>query len=226
MAAPRHRVGVLIKELVKAKPTTIVDLGCGGGQLLSEVARRLPDAQMAGFDLSERQIEVNRNAAPDVSWTACNLDEPAKFERAHHGAYEAVLALEILEHLDHPEELLENAGVLVSRDTGMLYLTTQSGPLRETERSVGHRRHFTAQEVEELLRATGWTPVRVWNTGFPFHDLSKWYANREPDKSMDRFGEASYGWYENAVCFALRLAFRLNSRRRGAQLFAIARRAG
>ena len=40
-----------------------------------------------------------------------------------------------------------------------------------------------------------------------------------------RFGDASYGWYENTVCFALRLAFRLNSQRRGAQLFAIASRA-
>ena len=41
---------------------------------------------------------------------------------------------------------------------------------------------------------------------------------------MARFGQRAYGWRENLVCIALRLAFRLNSRRRGAQVFATARR--
>ena len=64
--------------------------------------------------------------------------------------------------------------------------------------------------------------MRIWNTGFPFHDLSKWYANRDPDRSLEQFGERAYGMRENVICWALRQAFRFNSRRRGAQLFAVA----
>ena len=104
-------------------------------------------------------------------------------------------------------------------------LSTQTGALRETERRVGHRRRYTAAELRELLRASGWTPHRIWNTGYPFHDLSKWYANRSPDRSLAEFGEQAYGVRQDLVCWALRQAFRLNSRRRGAQLFAVAIRA-
>ena len=79
--------------------------------------------------------------------------------------------------------------------------------------------------MREALRAAGWAPERVWNTGFPFHDLSKWYANRDPEGSMNRFAARPYGIKEDVICLLLRAAFRLNSRHRGAQLFAVARRA-
>jgi hypothetical protein len=90
---------------------------------------------------------------------------------------------------------------------------------------VGHLQHFTATGMRQLLSDAGWSPERVWNCGFPFHDLSKWYANRNPDATMRRFGDERYGLREDLVCWALRTAFRTNSDRRGAQLFAVARKA-
>ena len=96
--------------------------------------------------------------------------------------------------------------------------------MRETERRVGHVRHFSRDDMLSLLSAAGFCPVRVWNCGFPFHDLSKWYANRDPDRSMARFGDRPYGVWETTIAALLRVAFTLNSRRRGAQLFALARR--
>jgi hypothetical protein len=58
----------------------------------------------------------------------------------------------------------------------------------------------------------------------PSHDLSKWYANLDPDRSMRQFGEKAYGPVERAVCLLLRGLFRLNSRTRGAQLVAMPRK--
>ena len=78
--------------------------------------------------------------------------------------------------------------------------------------------------MHDALVRTGWAPVRLWNCGFPFHDLSKWYANRDADGSMARFSEKPYGLREDLVCLALRTAFRFNSRSHGAQLYALARR--
>ena len=68
----------------------------------------------------------------------------------------------------------------------------------------------------------GWEPLRIWNAGFPFHDLSKWWANVNPDKSMAQFSGQAYGVYQNFVCLALRFAFLFNSGSHGAQLFAVA----
>jgi hypothetical protein len=155
-----------------------------------------------------------------------DLDGPVRFPADWCGRFQAILATEVVEHLDHPEDFLRSVRQLAVPKRGRLYLSTQSGPLRETERRVGHQRHFTAREMTALLEKTGWQVLRAWNTGYPFHDLSKWYANRDPDKSMQRFGEQQYGWSENLVCVALRLMFRLNSSHRGEQLFAVAERPG
>lgn len=225
MAAPRFRAATILDCLRVGAPESIVDLGCGNGGLLGEIAARFPKAVLAGVDLSPRQTDDNRKRMPAHQWVALDLDRPMPappaFERIAQG-FDAVVASEILEHLDQPEVFLRNARRLVAPQ-GRLILSTQSGRIRETERRVGHRRHWSRAELEHALGATGWVSERVWNAGFPFHDLSKWWANRDPDASMDRFGGKAYGSRERAICWLLRGAFRFNSRRRGAQLFAVAR---
>jgi 2-polyprenyl-3-methyl-5-hydroxy-6-metoxy-1,4-benzoquinol methylase len=221
MAACRHRVATLLEQLVADTPSSVIDLGCGDGSLLEEIAAVLPGTSLTGVDISTNQIQLNRKAYASVNWHVCDLD--GDFTLEGQVIAEALVASEVIEHLDHPEEFLRSAHSLAT-PTGKLYLSTQSGPLRETERRVGHRRHFSASELSALLQATGWRPARVWNSGFPFHDLAKWYANIDPDRSMAQFDERPYGFRENAICWALRQAFRLNSRSRGAQLFAVAAR--
>ena len=222
MAAPRMRVARILSLLRRLRPRSIVDLGCGNGALLEEIRAAWPEARLAGVDLSVAQTDANRARMPGIEWIAADLQQPLAASEAR---FEAVVASEIIEHLDRPELLLQNAARMADRG-GRLILTTQSGPLRATERRVGHVRHFEAGEMRALLGECGWTPVEVWNEGFPFHDLSKKWANRDPDASMQRFGGERYGMGERAICFLLRAAFAFNSRRRGAQLFALAERTG
>jgi 2-polyprenyl-3-methyl-5-hydroxy-6-metoxy-1,4-benzoquinol methylase len=225
MAAPRARVEQMVRVLRDLGPRRVVDLGSGGGQLLAEIAARLGDVELSGIDISAAQIAENARLHPSVAWHVADLDAAKNgTPEALRGSFDVVIASELIEHLDHPEALLRNAHDLARPGSGHLVLSTQSGPLRETERRVGHRRHWSREEIGAALVATGWVPVRLWNTGFPFHDLSKWYANLDPEGTMTRFADKPYGLRENLVCLALRAAFRLNSRRRGAQLFAVARR--
>lgn len=220
MAAPRFRVATVLRELEKERPRSIVDLGCGNGALAEEIHARFPDAQVAGVDLSAAQVAANAARLPWGRWLVADLGAatPPRFERT----FDAVVTSEVIEHVDDPRAFLRNARTLASRGA-MLVLSTQSGKVQETERRVGHLRHFSVEEMRALLTETGWRPERVWNAGYPFHDLSKWYANRDPDASMASFADRPYGPKENAICAALRLAFRVNSSRRGAQLFAVAR---
>ncbi len=226
MAAPRQRVATLLELLAEAPPLRVVDLGCGGGQLLAEIASAWPGVELAGIDLSERQIEANRAAMPGIEWQSVDLELPDAIHPAQAGRFDAVVASEIVEHLHHPARFLRSALALAAPGHGRLLLSTQSGPLRETERRVGHLRHFTAGEMESLMREAGWKVEKAWNCGWPFHDLSKWWANRDPDATMSRFSDRAYGPGEKLVCFALRAAFRINSPRRGAQLFAVGTRPG
>jgi 2-polyprenyl-3-methyl-5-hydroxy-6-metoxy-1,4-benzoquinol methylase len=219
MAACRHRVEIFLGELRRDNPRSVIDLGCGDGALLEEIAAILPDATLTGVDISLPQIERNHEALSAVRWHVCDFD--GDFALRGQPAVDAIIASEVVEHLDNPSLFLASA-LTLAHATSRLYISTQSGPLRETERRVGHRRHYAAAELRQLLLQSGWMPLRVWNTGYPFHNLSKWYANLNPDRSLAQFDEKAYGFRENAICWALRQAFRLNSRTRGAQLFAIA----
>jgi SAM-dependent methyltransferase len=222
MAAPRHRMQTVLRELRRLRPVSIIDLGCGNGVVLEEIGSQVSIPRLAGIDLAESRIEANRGRHPQIEWLAANLDGATRLPAAWRGSFDVVLAMEIVEHLDRPAEFLRSTLELATPERGHLVLTTQSGRIRETERRVGHRRHWSREEMTELLYSSGWRPQRVWNTGWPFHDFSKWWANRNPDSSMERFGVRPYGATENLICGALRVAFALNSRRRGAQLFAVA----
>lgn len=228
MAAPRYRVQTLLtlieKESRERSLGELIDLGCGNGQLLAEIAARFASLGLCGADIAEPQLEQNRRAMPDCRFFALDLNEANVVPAELCSRFDLVTACEVIEHVEHPAEFLRNARAL-SRPCGRLLLSTQSGPLRETERRVGHLRHFTANEMRALLTASGWKPLQVWNSGFPFHDLSKWYANRNPDSSMQTFAAQRYGFKQNLVCLLLRAAFRFNSQRHGAQLFAVAERA-
>jgi ubiquinone/menaquinone biosynthesis C-methylase UbiE len=47
--------------------STIIDVGCGQGQVASRLASRLPDCQVVGFDLSEEMIELARALSPSLA---------------------------------------------------------------------------------------------------------------------------------------------------------------
>ena len=220
MAAPRARVRTIVSTLRRLQPRTVVDLGCGDGSLLHAIARELPAAKLAGIDLSEPQIEENRARSPGIEWHSGNVEDETI---PVPGRFDAIVSSEVIEHLDDPLRFLTSA-LRLAADGATLLLSTQSGRVRETERRVGHLRHFTAGEMRELLERAGWEPVRVWNSGWPFHNLSKWAANLRPDSAMRQFGEKPYGPMQRFAVFVLRVLFTLNSDRRGAQLYAIAKK--
>jgi ubiquinone/menaquinone biosynthesis C-methylase UbiE len=224
MAAPRRRVQMILRLIGQfPEATSIVDVGCGNGVLLEEIRRRYPRLRLTGIDLSQSQIEINRARDKTIEWIAADAQQSSASSLDNR--FDIVVTSEVVEHLDDPAAFVGNTARLASRERGRLILTTQSGTISETERRVGHVHHFPAQEMRDLLQANGWKPIRVWNEGYPFHNLSKWFAGRNADSMMQRFDSLPYGPAERFACWMLRVAFRLNSRSRGAQLYAVAVRA-
>ena len=224
MAAPRSRMRTFMRTIEGRGHSSVVDLGCGSGLFLQEVKRIWPDARLCGIDFSEHLIEENRKREPGIEWRLADLDHGQDFSDGLAGAFDVVFASEIVEHLDHPDALLANAAGLARADGGLLMLSTQSGRIWETERLVGHRRHFSAAEMARLLESAGFKPERIWNEGFPFHGIAKWFANLAPRRAMEAFSGKPYGPMQKAICFLVRAAYTLNSRSQGAQLYALARR--
>lgn len=224
MPAPRMRIGKILAAMreIDRAVETVCDFGCGNGALLREIAGSFPDSTLHGIDLSPDQIEQNRQLNPEWRWEQADLTSDS-YSYPFDGACDLAVSSEVIEHLDEPLRYLRN--ILNSLNPGgTLILTTQSGPVHETERHVGHVRHWASDEMTELLNAAGFRNARAYNCGFPFHDLSKWAANLNPERVIARFGQHEWGPFERATAAALRLLFRFNSSRRGFQLVATASR--
>src|SRR6187200_411500 len=59
----------LLSRVHATSPTSVVDLGCGPGQLTASLADRWPDAQILGLDSSPEMImQAEEFAGPRVSF--------------------------------------------------------------------------------------------------------------------------------------------------------------
>lgn len=78
----RSRPGLeLIARMPDVEARTVVDLGCGTGNLTARLAERWPDASVVGIDSSAEMIERARRDHPELTWyvgdiTAWDPEEP------------------------------------------------------------------------------------------------------------------------------------------------------
>ncbi len=90
-------------ELQELDGRRVVDLGCGEGFVAEALSRRFPELEYRGLDASEASIAEARRKLPQLKFEKANFihSSPAP------GWPDTVLMLEVLEHLENPEEALE-----------------------------------------------------------------------------------------------------------------------
>jgi 2-polyprenyl-6-hydroxyphenyl methylase/3-demethylubiquinone-9 3-methyltransferase len=104
----------------------LLDIGCGGG-LVSEPLARLGFA-VTGIDAGEAMLEVARGHAA-ASGVAVDYRRSTAEDLAASGArYDAVLALEVLEHVAEPELFLAAAADLVAPGGAFVAATINRTP--------------------------------------------------------------------------------------------------
>lgn len=67
-AQPRQRPALDLMARVAGEPKTVVDLGCGTGNVTALLQARWPQAALAGVDDSEAMLAQARAALPSVRW--------------------------------------------------------------------------------------------------------------------------------------------------------------
>lgn len=75
-AGHRFRPGLdLIARIPPIAPATVVDLGCGTGELTAALAERFPDARVTGLDSSAAMLAKARAAFPAIDWIAGDIGD-------------------------------------------------------------------------------------------------------------------------------------------------------
>ena len=87
------------KWLPKRKDATILDMGCGAGQLLLFFKQR-GYTNLSGVDISPEQVGLARQVTPDIAER-----DIFEFLEAHSDSFDLITGLDIIEHF-HKDEIL------------------------------------------------------------------------------------------------------------------------
>jgi 2-polyprenyl-3-methyl-5-hydroxy-6-metoxy-1,4-benzoquinol methylase len=108
-----------IRLLRESGARMVLDLGCGNGAFTALL--REAGFEVAGCDLSASGIALAQVQFPDISFFQQDLSQP--LPEHHAGRYDAVVSMEVIEHLLLPRILLRNA-LLALRPGGLFVLST------------------------------------------------------------------------------------------------------
>ena len=156
-------VDVLKKELAPA--SSVVDIGCGGGELLRALARmghRAVGVERDAAALSRQDLHVLEGTAEAL---------PRELEPA---GYDAVVFSHVIEHLVDPVDAVSRAASLLKPE-GLLVvevpnnestIAVRSGLAWEHLDVPRHINFFTEASLRATVKAAGYTPLRSYFAGY------------------------------------------------------------
>ncbi len=165
----RRLVCRLLGSDAARRDAAILDIGCGQGDLLAELARRFPLASLAGIDASRSGLAAARGKLPAALLAERDLVTAGAPPELRGWATHAVCS-EVLEHVDDPARLLAAASSSM-RPGCRLVITVPGGPMSAFDRHIGHRRHYTKALLKEVAEEAGYEVEMVAGAGFPMFNL-------------------------------------------------------
>lgn len=191
-------------------PIRLVDIGSGPGELLARVRAAYPHAQLLGIELSREGIAAAERNLPDARFIQRDLSQPGPLPAEFHGWATHAVCSEVLEHLDDPVAFLKNVAPVLGPGC-RLVITVPGGPMSAFDRSIGHRRHFTAAALGEVLRDAGLTVEWTNGAGFPFFNLYRLAVIARGDAlARDLEQETGLPWTARAAMAGFDQLFRLS----------------
>ncbi len=235
-----HRRRQVVRAAARYAPgaRTVLDVGCGQGQLVRLLAAQFPSAEIRGCDVSEQSIIDSRRHNPTFDLFTVDLVAD-DFETKHAkyiGKNDLVVCSEVVEHIAESALAVKRLRLLTAPG-GTIIVTVPGGRMSRFDKAIGHVRHYTTTMLHDLLADADLEIVSVKAWGFPFHSLyreavrvaglfaveDESKANGAP-KKQGAVAETLIGAAHTVFGKSLNGMFYLNLSRWGEQMVAVARR--
>ena len=226
--AQRYRRRLVFRLLgLGGRNARVLDVGSGQGDFAAELLERHPGTEVLGLEVSPAGIEISRRKAPSAEFMVRDLTKAeSPPDQWRDWATHAVCS-EVLEHVDDPRSLIANSAPYMAPGC-RLVVTVPGGPMSAFDRHIGHRRHFSAADLRNLLTEAGFEVEMSGGAGFPFFNLYRLVVILRGRRLVDDVtsGGGSDSRLAGAVMAAFRALLRLNLPifRGGWQTIAVARR--
>jgi SAM-dependent methyltransferase len=155
----------------------ILDLGCGEGLTLEKIRARFPSAHLRGLDVLPENIAICRQFNLPVE-----AGDVYDLNRVADASQDAVLFIEVIEHLDRPERalseihrILKPGGKLVvvfPNDRIFKWARCATGRFKEAAFDPGHVRQWTPSALRKTLSAQGFNVIQARALPFGFWPIS------------------------------------------------------
>jgi SAM-dependent methyltransferase len=166
-----------ILEFLTPDDSAILDLGCGEGITLEKIRARFPSAHLRGIDVLPENIAICRQFNLPVE-----AGDVYDLKNIADASQDAVLFIEVIEHLDQPERalteihrILKPGGKLIvvfPNDRIFKWARLATGRLKEAAFDPGHVRQWTPSDLRKTLSAQGYDWVAGRALPFVFWSLS------------------------------------------------------
>lgn len=219
----------LLSRLGVEPPSRIFDAGCGWGTTLEALESR--GYQVTGMDISRRTLE--RLDREDRNLVLADLTSPVPPASA---LYDAVLALDVIEHIDDDRDAVGKLAQIV-RPGGWVIVSVPARPdlWTEFDEIQGHRRRYMPEILSAVFEGGPLQLERVFWWGQWLVSMIRMQRSRKPSHGEGDTPAEIYRRYLKLPPWPgaslLDIGFRLEQNRAldgklhtGTSLFAVARR--
>jgi SAM-dependent methyltransferase len=194
----------LLREFAPYLRGNVLEVGAGIGQLTEDLRRSPAIEKLCAIEPSESFCEQIQRKFPDqllVHGTVEDLKE--------RSGWNAILSVNVLEHIEHDDEELRNYYSLLNGADGSLclFVPARSEIYAPIDRDFGHFRRYTRSDLKSKLETAGFSITRIRYYNFVgyfawwlnFRVLRKRSFEREAVRFYDRVIFPVVNWSETAL---------------------------
>jgi len=156
----------------------VVEVGAGIGQMAKLFSNEIGVSNFTAVEPDARFASQFRKEFPEIK-----LVEGTVSALGHETAYDAVVSINVIEHIEDHLDELKRYKKLLAPTKGHVCILTPARPeiYALIDADFGHFRRYTKESISELLVTAGFTPKKIFYFNFPGYFA--WWLNFKMMKS-------------------------------------------